>query len=319
MPAHIPRSFLTGDSPFIPIQTVAETDARLRGEFAFELRHEGFIGIPHGGLGMGLCFDAWRRFAGTRYPVRANFKFGGSGVSIGDPVEFHAERTSDSGNDPRLSVSLIKTGDRKPYLKADLGAASDEAPAVGAEPGALHRDLPYYRNCFVCGHHREIPGLQRRFRVHSSNGSICSTARWQASDDDLDRARHFLIDENELHPAALTSIFDENTAWAGFMTTRAGALSVRMSLTLLRPVSAVEPILFVGRPAGVRGNPRSPRFFLADGIILSITDPAAPEPVAFGSGEWIILEAYTNQIKQNLLPEDDWRWVFDKEREVFRL
>ena len=42
-------------------------------------------------------------------------------------------------------------------------------------------------------------------------------------------------------------------------------------------------------------------------------DPGSPEPVAVGRGEWIIWDEYTRQIQSNLLPEDDWQWIFGDE------
>lgn len=308
---HNESSFLSGDEPFFSTNTIEVRDNELHQELVFEPRHEGFIGIPHGGLGMGLCLDAWLRSGATRPPVTVDYKFGGSGVKIGDSVDFDVQRPEEGR--PRLLASLTKKGDKTPYLRADIRPASDgEMNAqVPEPPGSDFRKLPYYRNCFVCGHHRTEPGLQRRFRVHDPSGQKITSVEWGSESDDRDRAERFLIGKEELHPAVLTSIFDENTAWAGFMLTRSGALSVRLSLTILRPVKLGEPLLFLGMPTKTRGNPKSPRFFLAEGSILSMEDPGRPEPVAYGAGEWIIRKEYTQQIKQNLLPPDDWEWVFE--------
>lgn len=94
------------------------------------------------------------------------------------------------------------------------------------------------------------------------------------------------------------------------MITGSAGLSVRMEFTLLRPVAKHEHLMFVGRPAGIRGNPKSPRFFKAEGAVLGMADPLNPELIAYGNGEWVILGQYTEQIKRNLLPEDDWSWIF---------
>jgi hypothetical protein len=141
------------------------------------------------------------------------------------------------------------------------------------------------------------------------------TTPWGDDSDDFDRAAFFLLDDQELHPTALISIFDENTAWAGFMVTRSAGLSVKVEFTLMRPVRLNEKLLFVSEPSGIRGNPKSPRFFLAAGKILSLRDPQNPEVVAYGKGEWIILDQYTDQIKTSLLPHDDWSWIFSKDIE----
>lgn len=308
---HNSHSFLTGDDPFLP-RVPLEADRNLvTEELVFQPKHEGFIGIPHGGLGMGLCLDAWRRAGEPSYPVTARFRFGGSGVGIGDKTVFDVQTGSDERG-PTVVARITKVGDKTPYVKADIGAADSLSLSVppGFNPTPDLRELPYYRNCFVCGHHRSEPGLQRRFRVHAANGNTMTSALWGDDSDDGDRAQSFLIDRDELHPAILVSIFDENTAWAGFMLTRTCGLSVRLELTLLRPVSVRERLVFVGKPAGTRGNPKSPRFFLAEGAIFSLSNRGNPEPVAFGRGEWIIMDLYTRQIKENLLPADDWQWIF---------
>ncbi len=308
---HNPQSFLTGDDPFLPTRELESSPGLVKQELTFENHHEGFIGIPHGGLAMGICMDAWERAEGPSYPFRADYRFGGSGVSIGDPLLFTAERQQSDGT---LVTELMKSGDKKPYLRAVIqNSATSEVPQNSGKPSEEYRDLPYYRNCFVCGHHRSAPGLQRRFRVHANDGDLCTTSEWGWSSEDPDRASMFLTDGENLHPAVLVSIFDENTAWSGFMLTRSAGLSVRISLTLLRPVKRTERLLFVGRPAGIRGNPRSPRFFKADGTILAFGPDGDPETVAYGNGEWVILEQYTEQIKTNLLPDDDWDWIFQKD------
>ncbi|MDQ7781261.1 MAG: hypothetical protein RDU20_00185 [Desulfomonilaceae bacterium] len=308
---HNPYSFLTGDDPFLELRQVENNGNRYTAELEFQDRHEGFIGIPHGGLPMGLCLDVWLRSPIRGYPVDVRFKFGGSGIAIGDGATLTAERAGE-GLDPGIVVRISKAADKTPYLSACMTPART---GVSSEftvptPSSDFRSLPYYRNCFVCGHHRTAVGLQRRFRLHEENGSYAVTTPWGHDSADFDRAAEFLIAEEELHPAVLISIFDENTAWGGFMDTRAGGLSVRLDFTILRPVARTEKLIFVGRPAGIRGNPKAPRFFKGEGQILSLADPHHPEPVAYGRGEWVILTAYTEQIKSNLLPAGDWSWIF---------
>lgn len=310
------HSFLTGNDPFFKMVPLGATELRADEEFVFEPRHEGFIGIPHGGLGMGLCLDAWRRIGQLPYPVDVHFKFGGSGINIGDKAVFTVEQ-GPKDEEPRISARIGKEGDKTPYLRAEIRSAAHSGRLISlpAPPTEQFRGLPYYRNCFVCGHHRTVTGLQRRFRLHASNGTTVITTPWGYDSADVDRGENFLIGKEELHPAVLISIFDENTAWGGFMITRAAGLSVRVDFTLLRPVRREEKLLFVGEPSGIRGNPRNPRFFLAQGTILSMTDPGNPEPVAYGRGEWLIMDQYTKQIKRNLLPEDDWSWIFPDDDE----
>jgi hypothetical protein len=310
-PRHNPGSFLTGDEPFMRMTRLDAGHDGFDASLVFEPHHEGFIGIPHGGLPMGLCLDAWRSLKGPDYPVQARFKFGGSGIGIGDEGLFSVRHSTQNGG-AHVSARLTKRGDKTPYLSAEIGrAAAQEVGWVPSAPANDFRALPYYRNCFVCGHHRSVVGLQRRFRLHEADNAPLVTAVWGADSDDADRAQLFLIGTDELHPAVIISIFDENTAWGGFMSTGCAGLSVRMEFTLLRPVAKHEHLLFVGRPSGIRGNRKSPRFFKAEGVVLGMADRQNPEVIAYGRGEWVILGLYTEQIKKNLLPEDDWSWIFD--------
>jgi len=308
---HNAYSFLTGDDPFLDLRQVESSGSRYEAELSFEPHHEGFIGIPHGGLPMGLCLDMWRRSQLSTYPVDIRFKFGGTGIAIGDSATLTVEGDSED-HEPGITARITKAEDKTPYLSAHItpSRAGSLSKTTTRPPSIDFRCLPYYRNCFVCGHHRTVVGLERRFRLHEENGSHVVTTLWGQDAGDVDRAEAFLIAKDELHPAILISIFDENTAWGGFMDTRSAGLSVRLDFTLLRPVAKTEKLVFVGRPAGIRGNPRAPRFFKAEGEILSLADPQNPEPVAYGRGEWIILTAYTEQIKSNLLPEGDWSWIF---------
>ncbi|MGC8659608.1 MAG: hypothetical protein ACP5U1_11095 [Desulfomonilaceae bacterium] len=304
-----PYSFLSGQDPFIPIEVENQSRHQYLGKIQFDLKHEGFVGIPHGGIGMGLCLDAWRNIGEPDYPVTVNFKFGGSGILIGDEAFFEVNVPESS--DCSLDVKITKKGDRKPYLRAQIASQKNVETKMPAwlRNYEKFRALPYYRNCFVCGHARNEPGLKRRFRVHDIESAVQVTTPWGFDPEDFDRAQFFLISREELHPATLISIFDENTAWAGFMLTKSAGLSVRLDFSLLRPVGKHEKLLFVGEPLGIRGNPTAPRFFNAHGAIFAVNGSGF-EPVAFGKGEWIIMQQYTDQIKKNLIPENDWEWIF---------
>lgn len=305
-----PYSFMTGRDPFIRIKSVDMPTGNSGAEIIFENHHEGFIGIPHGGVAMGLCLDIWRNLEGSQYPVQVSFRFAGSGISIGDRAALEIEPGFETGANG-LTLKITKTGDRKPYLRASFSKASGVVPQLGSKPDSeKFRPLPYYKNCLVCGHSRSIVGLQRQFRYHEINGEKTVSVLWGKHDVDFDRAGYFLIGEDELHPFVLIAIFDENTAWGGFMETRRAGLSVKLDFFIKRPIMRKEKLLFIGRPAGIRGAPASPRFFSANGQIVSMSDPNNPEIVAHGWGEWVVISQYTEQIKSNLIPKSDLDWIF---------
>ncbi len=210
--AHNSYSFLTGDDPFLPRASLEADTHMVTEELVFQPKHEGFIGIPHGGLAMGLCLDAWRRAGHPWYPVTARFRFGGSGVGIGEKTIFTVERGMDDLG-PTLMARITKLGDKTPYVKADIRAADGSALSipVGAPLEADFRDLPYYRNCFVCGHHRSEPGLQRRFRVHSPDRDNVTSTAWGHASDDGDRARFFFSSTGKNYTPRSWSRFSTRT------------------------------------------------------------------------------------------------------------
>ena len=154
-----PYSFLTGRDPFMPTEFQAQSDHNHVSRIQFELKHEGLLGIPHGGVGMGLCLDAWRNLGEPGYPVTVNFKFGGSGICIGDQAVFEINGQDLSQNG--LDLRITKDGDRRPYLRAGIVPMKSTGVSVPTWLGNYDkfRALPYYRNCFVCGHFQKRAGF----------------------------------------------------------------------------------------------------------------------------------------------------------------
>ncbi|MFH0821730.1 MAG: hypothetical protein V2B18_03195, partial [Pseudomonadota bacterium] len=127
--AHNEFSFMTGDEAFLPVEIMEGGTNRVEGRINYESRHEGLIGIPHGGLSMGFCIDYWRRMANVEYPVNVNFRFGGSGVAIGESADFKVESVVE-GPAPGVKASITKDGDKTPYLRAEITHTDEWAPTL---------------------------------------------------------------------------------------------------------------------------------------------------------------------------------------------
>src|SRR5512137_1200025 len=161
------RKFLFGEAGIV------RDEAGVRSEIAMDLRTEGWIGIPHGGISMGAIADLFeslhedRSARGLPYPVTMDIRMGGSRLRTGETVHV-AVAPEREGAKGIVSVR----GSEMPYLEADItkgpGPGTSEAPpclpsSFDRLEGSLSA-LPFYRNCFVCGFDRSHPGLKRRFQ-----------------------------------------------------------------------------------------------------------------------------------------------------------
>jgi hypothetical protein len=205
------REFLFGS------KGITRDEAGVRAEIQTDLRTEGWIGIPHGGISMGAVMDLYESLreasgpAGLPFPLALDIRMGGSRLRTGETVSVAVTPEGDSA---RGVVSL--PGNDLPYLEADI------TPGVRQEPPGpplflppsfdrLERSLspmPYYRNCFVCGVDRSHPGLKRTFHLFEAQSRVvvCS-AGFDAADRSVTAAEIALR-------AALTAGKRDSDEWS---------------------------------------------------------------------------------------------------------
>lgn len=96
------REFLFGASP------VRSEGRRVSVDVFVDRRMEGWIGIPHGGIGMGAVVELASRLDNhpvddrALYPLSMEFRMGGSSLRVGDTVTMEANAT-DGGPPERFS------------------------------------------------------------------------------------------------------------------------------------------------------------------------------------------------------------------------
>ena len=93
---------------------------------------EGWVGIPHGGIGMGAIAELIPGIGvadddrkSIQYPMSSSFRMGGSEARVGDRVKILAA-PSDAGISGRITVE----GTEMPYITGDF-SFGDQAPASG--------------------------------------------------------------------------------------------------------------------------------------------------------------------------------------------
>lgn len=306
------REFLFGESGIV------REGNGVRAEIAMDLRTEGWIGIPHGGIGMGAAVDLYeslreaRGFAGLPFPLTLDIRMGGSRVRTGETVSV---AVTSEGDGAKGIVSL--PGNDLPYLEADItGDAAWETP--GSPPclppslDILERSLepmPYYRNCFVCGVDRVHPGLQRTFHLFGAGRTGRVVVTW-AGFDGADRDTVLRFERGgRVHPVVLLALVDETMGWGGFMNCATGAVTVRLVAALHRDLVPGEKFVVFGRGERVRG--KGPRvLYWTSGGIAAVGKGGAFETVLTASGQFFGVPELTEQMRRELIPEDLTRRVF---------
>jgi hypothetical protein len=301
---------VTGDFFYGPGSVVRVGD-HAGAHICMDERTEGWIGIPHGGISMGIMMDlattldGYPRRDDQRFPISAEFRLGGTSIAVGDilhfdvmPVPGGAEGSAELDRDPLpyLSSSIR-------YQERNCEDGSAFLAFMPERCGDILKDLtplPSYRNCFVCGVERSHPGLRRQFFLWERAGKIAvSPAGF--SPEDRDSFSRFGRN-GVLHPLPFLALLDEILGWGGFLISGSGAVTVRIGFTFYRPVFCDEKLLFFGRGDRVRGRASSRLLFWASGGAASVREDGRLEMVASASGQWYGIQDLTRQMRSALLP-----------------
>jgi len=302
------RRFLFGGAE------IHRSEQGVRAVLHMDLHTEGWVGIPHGGIGMGAVMDlaamldGYPREEASRYPLSAEFRLGGASVRIGERVLVRVF-PEDGGAGGIISAKA----DGPPYMTASLAFGKDEPgrrelfgsymPGHLADVSGGLVDMPSYRNCFVCGVARRHPGLRRRFHLHDG-GRTGKIVIARAGFDPEDRKSFYLFQRGGLvHPVALIALLDEVVGWGGFLIAGSGGVTVRIGYTFYRPVAVGEKVVAFGRGEKVRGR-GSRMLFWASGGAAAVKDDGGLEPVVAVSAQYYGVPELTEQMKAHLIPED---------------
>ena len=294
---------------------VFQDDTCIRSALHMDLRTEGWVGIPHGGIGMGAVMDLatilgnYPESGNSLYPLSAEFRMGGARVRTGDAVDVKVYPAEDGAH------GIVTIGqDTLPYISAVIGYRSDESHRkniiISYMPESISEiennliPLPYYKNCFVCGVERGSPGLKRRFNFLNSDQCgkmVVSTAGFDAGDKET---FYLFQGNNIIHPLAFLALLDETMGWAGFMTSASGAVTVRIGYTFYRDVHIGEKLVVFGRSEKVKGNIGSRLLFWTSGGAAVIDDKGRFEVVIAASGQYLGVAELTEQMKTELIPKE---------------
>ncbi|MBN1380130.1 MAG: hypothetical protein JXA41_00475 [Deltaproteobacteria bacterium] len=307
-PENFVREFLFKDSH------IQQDDGSIKATLLMDEHKEGWMGIPHGGIGMGALMELigglnnYPKEEGTLYPLSAEFRMGGSSVKVGDTLDIKvsandggAQGVIENGDEtfPYISATVVY-GQDNPQRKEFFGSCLTENFS-DIEPNLFA--LPYYKNCFVCGVDRVYPGLKRRFYLVNDQAEEKHRVVTLVGFDEADQAAFDFFQQNgSIHPIVPLAVLDETMGWAGFLSSASGAVTVLIGYTFYRPVKAGEKLVFVGRTERVRGRARARVMFWASGGLAAVDEKGRLDMVVAAQGQWMGVAELTDQMHRELIP-----------------
>lgn len=289
---------------------VQKTGSSVQTEMLMDLRTEGWVGLPHGGIGMAAVVELGSYLSPDpgefSYPFCADYRMGGSRLQVGEMAALEMSRTG-SG----MTGQITPHSASAPYLTAALSPAAEslECVAPGSYLPARFSEienkllaLPHYKNCFVCGVERRHPGLKRKFQLIA--GAPEKPVLALAGFDREDSESFYLFQrKGVLHPLPFLALLDETIGWAGFMMSGSGGVTTRISYSFFRPVKADENIIVVARGDKLRKTP-SRLMFWASGVAAAINPDGSFDVVAAASGQYLGMPELTAQMRTELMPRE---------------
>lgn len=293
-------------------EPVLSEDGNFSSSLTFSQIHEGWQGIPHGGIAMSLLLEladfVWqKKFArAITFPLAVDWRFADS-VALGDEVEMEA-----FFQDEELVLQMRRRGSQKIYLGGrlrELGEATTSGlevplPEALLQAGPSHQPLGVYTNCFVCGRQRQAPGLQRRFfRCHAGKpGQEAIIVRF-GGDDDQAIVKDLRQGSNTLHPGIIAALLDELCGWSGILAGDLFGFTVRLNLHLNRRPRLGEE-LFGFSPEPRRRGSGKRCFYFPTGVVYGYNQAGEIEEIATAEGQWLALEELRQQFYASYQRED---------------
>ncbi len=292
---------------------VSFNDGALEAELLMEKKHEGWIGIPHGGIGISAVLDladlCWLQHKGENlpFPYSISLKFGDR-CRLGDVLRLHAELNDDL---QQVAFRMRRSGQEQSYIagtvEPDAGFVVDESlvlpPLDDLEEQAVLTPLSIYENCFICGTKRSERGMRRRFFMAEYDDRHYILAKFGFEAGDAAIAAGFQQAEGVLHPGVLGAVLDEICGWSGFIKHELFGVTVRLQMSFKRPVLVSEKLIFAAVEPEVRGRGER-QLYRARGCLFAVSADGSYETVATAAGQWLALPALREQFYESRVEED---------------
>lgn len=274
----------------------------IHAEMNIEIHHQGWPGIPHGGVGMTSLIElADLLHSDTlQYPLLASFRFGGERLFIGDSVALEMERRGNmftgvikkkSGGSPYLTCTIESPASCMYENEMECLRDLIGKPVVSSSPLVM----PNFASRIVYTREAQPHHKYRTFKFKEIDNErvymkcSISDSLENVCGSDINR-----LDGDQLHPGALVTILDETLGWAGFFAAWQGGVTVNISTYFLRPARPGEKIFSVGACESSYGS-YSRKIVTSSGGIFARGE-GEPEIIAYSTGKWLTRPEYKDKM-----------------------
>jgi len=281
------------------------TGATASARMVVERRHEGWPGIPHGGVGiislMELAdhLDGWM----SRHPWRADFRFGGDPIGIGSRVSVTAAGAGDECRG-RMSPDNCRHDYLTGVVRASSGGEFNEAAGristLLARPVSARNtfSIPLFSEKILFACEGQGRNSRRFFEIRETEGgpsylaAMCGEGMGRMRCDELNRSG------DVVHPGVLAAMLDETLGWAGFVHAWQGGLTVEFQAIFARAVRPDERIYTVGVCTGMRGSHRK-KLVECEGAVIALSGEGEV-PVIYARGRWLTTTEFKDRMLRHL-------------------
>ncbi len=281
-------------------------DRAIRTEVTIQQQHEGWPGIPHGGIGMTSMLELAHILdpSSIEYPLQTSFRFGGESLSIGDSVDIEVDQQG-----RKYQGSIIKKTGGHPYLKGLIDPKSPpENRATEQDIMRIIKErvtnsnslvMPNFSNRII--YNREI---QKKYQYRTFEFKELQDKRMYMqytmdnNSNGKDSSELNRLNDDEVHPGALITILDETLGWAGFFKSWQGGVTTNLHACFLRSVIPGEIIFAIGICDRLYGSFSRKIVHCSGGIFVK--KKGLPELVAYAEGKWLTKPEYKQKMLRYL-------------------
>jgi acyl-coenzyme A thioesterase PaaI-like protein len=272
-------------------------------------KHEGWPGIPHGGVGMTAFIELADMLdeGKTGFPLKYSFRFGGEQISVGDTVQLKVKKY-----DGKYRGEMATGHSGMPYLKASMGKGMvDSWDTIAQAENRLREGLHY------AGHTLKIPDMSIRLLFtpqvqHENSMRVFSFNEYSKGYTLLYCRPHpagefsgnvfNTLRKTQVHPGVLVTLLDETMGWAGFLSAWQGGVTVTLDINLFKPVKKNDRFMVSGMCTKISGSSQRKLVYVTGAVFVE--NDGSIELAGYAKGKWLTLPGYREKMVKYLLGTD---------------